>query len=259
MKLKTIGCTIRRFGALTALLMVLGNCTAIFGETRLTATSNGPTTLEIRFENDQQIGGLQFILRSSQDVTLLEIHRSGRTAKGSWMVANNRLNDSTLSVVIVSSDMSFLAAGAGILAEVTIARQSIPGTVSVVSFESVVAANPQAQLVAVTASALVLNSQDSPSAFSSSDVSLGQNYPNPFNPSTQIRYELKRGTEVHLSVFDITGREISRLVDQYQNEGSYTVTWNSSENRWGQLASGTYFVRLQAGSIVATRKMLLTK
>jgi hypothetical protein len=80
-----------------------------------------------------------------------------------------------------------------------------------------------------------------------------------FNPSTRISYELKNDAQVSLAIFDITGREISRLVDQYQSKGTYAATWNSSENRWGQLASGTYFARLQVEDKVATRKMLLTK
>ena len=50
---------------------------------------------------------------------------------------------------------------------------------------------------------------------------LGQNFPNPFNPSTILTYRLKVPAQVRLSIFDITGREVTRLVDQYQYVGEY--------------------------------------
>jgi hypothetical protein len=251
--------TIEKVGLAIGLLAIFGGSSLMNAGAKLTATNKDISTLEIRLKNDEPVAGLQFILRSSQGVILKEIHRSGRTAKGSWMVASNRVNDSTLSVVIVSSDMTFFADGNGVVAEMTITQQQIPGTVGLVEFDRVVIADPQAQLVTVTSTPLLLNSQNPPSAVSSPIGTMGQNYPNPFNPATRISYDLKKGADVHLSVFDVMGRETSRLVDRYQNEGSYTVTWNSLESRWGQLASGTYFVRLQVGNTVVTRKMLLTK
>jgi hypothetical protein len=259
MKTNPIGRKLNQLGILKSVLAVAVASTSLQAETKLTASSKNPSIIEIRLENDQPIAGLQFVLRSSSDIVLREIIKTGRTSTGNWNVASNRMNDSTFSVIIMSSDMSYFSNGSGVVAEVSISRRDDHAITETVSFMSVVAADPQAQLVNVTTADLVMSSPGTSSEISSSDVSIGQNYPNPFNPSTRISYILKKDAQICLTIFDIVGREISMLVHQYQTKGTYAVTWNSSENRWGQLASGTYFARLQVGDIVVTRKMLLTK
>ncbi len=259
MSTKSVARKFRQSITLKSLIILVVASSSLYAESKLTASSSKPTSIEIRLENDQPIAGLQFILRSSSDIALQEIHSSGRTAKGNWTVASNRVNDSTLSVVIVCTDMSFFSSGSGVIAEVTVSRKDAHSEAGFISFTHVVAADPLANLVELTAFVFAMSPQTAPSEVSASDFSLGQNYPNPFNHSTRIHYDLARGAQVRLAIFDIPGRELSRRVDQYQISGSYTVTWNSTENRWGQLASGTYFARLQVGENVVTRKMLLTK
>ncbi len=83
---------------------------------------------------------------------------------------------------------------------------------------------------------------------------LHQNYPNPFNPSTTIAYGLPVASDVRLDVFDVLGRKIATLVNSKQPSGDYSVLFNAST-----LCSGVYFYRLQAGSFVQTKKMLLIK
>ncbi|MCF7805308.1 MAG: S8 family serine peptidase [Candidatus Marinimicrobia bacterium] len=83
---------------------------------------------------------------------------------------------------------------------------------------------------------------------------LRQNYPNPFNPNTTIRYELPEETHVRLQVFDIRGQRVATLVDKSQSAGVYKTTLNASH-----LPSGVYFYRIQAGSFVESRKMVLLK
>ncbi len=81
-----------------------------------------------------------------------------------------------------------------------------------------------------------------------------QNYPNPFNPSTRIEYSLPRAAQVQLTVFNVQGRKVATLVNDYRAAGNYAVTWNA-EN----LSGGVYFYRFQAGNSVETRKMILLK
>lgn len=84
---------------------------------------------------------------------------------------------------------------------------------------------------------------------------LHQNYPNPFNPTTQISYDLASATTVRLEIYDILGRKVRTLVDGVRKTaGSYTVRFDAS-----QLSSGLYLARLQAGSRVMTKKMMLLK
>lgn len=84
-------------------------------------------------------------------------------------------------------------------------------------------------------------------------------YPNPFNPSTRIRYDLEYGSEVTLTVYDVTGRSISTLVDTKYPTGSYSVKWNGTDNIGNQVSTGVYFARLQAGDYSQTIKMLYLK
>jgi putative CocE/NonD family hydrolase len=83
---------------------------------------------------------------------------------------------------------------------------------------------------------------------------LYQNYPNPFNPSTIINYQLPMSSNVTLTVYDITGKEIAMLVNQKQNAGTYQATFDGSN-----LPSGVYFYRLITNSFSDVKKMVLVK
>jgi len=87
-----------------------------------------------------------------------------------------------------------------------------------------------------------------------SNFSLSQNYPNPFNPSSKITYSIPERTFVTLTVYDLLGNEIIKLVDKEQEQGKYSVTLNAS-----RLSSGTYFYQLRAGQFIQTKKMTLIK
>jgi hypothetical protein len=93
---------------------------------------------------------------------------------------------------------------------------------------------------------------------------LEQNYPNPFNPITKIRYFLPIYSKVKITVFDLLGNTVSRIINQYQEKGSYEIEFNSDEYN---LASGVYFYRIEALHDVSgklkvfnkTRKMILLR
>ncbi|MHB1688959.1 MAG: ice-binding family protein [Ignavibacteriaceae bacterium] len=87
---------------------------------------------------------------------------------------------------------------------------------------------------------------------------LFQNYPNPFNPSTRIQYSLEKAAQVSLKVYNVLGLEVATLVNSRQEAGSYTVTFNTNKRTLG-LSSGVYFYRLEAGSFVSTKKLVLMK
>jgi hypothetical protein len=83
---------------------------------------------------------------------------------------------------------------------------------------------------------------------------LSQNYPNPFNPATKISFELPHSSKVKLSVYDITGKLASELVNEQRAAGYYTVEFNGNN-----LASGMYFYRIETEDFSATKKMILVK
>jgi hypothetical protein len=80
------------------------------------------------------------------------------------------------------------------------------------------------------------------------------NFPNPFNPETRIRFSLPTGSNVKVTVFDLTGREIEGLSDEYLNSGTYEVTWNANKN-----ASGIYIAVVQSENARGIIKMSLVK
>jgi hypothetical protein len=88
---------------------------------------------------------------------------------------------------------------------------------------------------------------------------LEQNYPNPFNPSTEISFSVPSRSSVRLEVFDMTGQKIATLVDEEMAPGSYRVQWDAREAHGRTVASGVYLYRIQAGSFIATRKMVFVK
>jgi hypothetical protein len=93
---------------------------------------------------------------------------------------------------------------------------------------------------------------------------LVQNYPNPFNPTTTIRYDLPRGGEVEITIWDLLGRLVTRFRVGQQGVGSYSVTWNGTNGKGGEVSSGVYFYRLEVAGregnrYTQTRKMVLMR
>jgi photosystem II stability/assembly factor-like uncharacterized protein len=88
------------------------------------------------------------------------------------------------------------------------------------------------------------------------EYSLSQNYPNPFNSETNIQYNLPEPCNVSIRVFDILGREIVKLIDNYQQPGVYNIHFNSYSYH---LSTGVYFYQIKAGSYTDTKRMIYLK
>lgn len=85
-------------------------------------------------------------------------------------------------------------------------------------------------------------------------INLEQNYPNPFNPSTVIGYQLSVGGNIQLKIYDLLGREVATLVDEYKQAGNYLTNFNGTG-----LSSGLYFYKLKTDNTILSRKMMLIK
>ena len=85
---------------------------------------------------------------------------------------------------------------------------------------------------------------------------LEQNYPNPFNPETTIRYQLPAISHVSLKIYDLLGREVETLVNEFQQPGNYNSQFSI---RNSQLSSGVYFYQLQTSGLMQTKKMVILK
>ncbi|MEO8210859.1 MAG: T9SS type A sorting domain-containing protein [bacterium] len=112
----------------------------------------------------------------------------------------------------------------------------------------------------------ITNSENHASDFSSKDgisqnnaelpteYSLLQNYPNPFNPETKIKFDIPNLSNVKLSIYDITGREVATLVNKQLEPGRYDYKFTGSN-----FASGIYFYKIHAGTFTMVRRMVLIK
>jgi flagellar hook assembly protein FlgD len=84
---------------------------------------------------------------------------------------------------------------------------------------------------------------------------LEQNYPNPFNPKTTIAFSLPTAGKITLEIFDVLGRKVRTLLQDYLPAGDYQAAWDG-RNDFGQtLSSGVYIYQLRAGSYQQTRSM----
>ena len=89
--------------------------------------------------------------------------------------------------------------------------------------------------------------------------SLLQNFPNPFNPRTTIHYELPKEELVQIIIFNLLGRQVKHLVDDFQGAGINSIVWDTTNDHGQPVSAGIYIYQLQAGKILQTRKMVLLK
>jgi len=130
----------------------------------------------------------------------------------------------------------------------------VPQSRGVTAYNGYVYVAEKTDGLAIYSNDLVVSIEDEeniPAAFA-----LEQNYPNPFNPETNIRYKLSMAGKVSLKVFDLLGKEVATLINEFQQAGSYKVKLSAQNYK---LASGVYFYTLSAGNFVQTKKMMYLK
>ena len=87
-----------------------------------------------------------------------------------------------------------------------------------------------------------------------SGLSVSTAYPNPFNPSTNIDYSISNAGNVQIAIYDITGRQIEIVRNEYQSEGSHSIAWNAINS-----PSGIYYIQIKAENDINTQKVILLK
>jgi hypothetical protein len=88
---------------------------------------------------------------------------------------------------------------------------------------------------------------------------LEQNYPNPFNPTTTISFALPQASEVSLSIYNLSGQLVKKLVAGEMNAGRHSLVWDATNDRGERVASGVYLYVIKAGEFSAQRKLVLMK
>jgi hypothetical protein len=91
------------------------------------------------------------------------------------------------------------------------------------------------------------------------DYILFQNYPNPFNPSTTISYQLPGLDNVGLTIYNLLGQEVRKLISEVQHPGQHTVQWDGRDSSGKTVPGGIYLYRIKVGRFIETKKMLLLR
>ena len=91
------------------------------------------------------------------------------------------------------------------------------------------------------------------------EFALHDNFPNPFNPSTTIRFDLPKATDVSILVFNVLGQKIKTIEKSQMNPGYHSIVWNATNDHGVQVSAGMYFYQLRTNEFVKTKKMILLK
>jgi len=143
----------------------------------------------------------------------------------------------------------------------TTMRWKTPATTLDKTSHRIAAEVPHLSLWALTGKndSILVNITDEKEVKVPAEYFLANSYPNPFNPVTFIRYRIPKTAPVILKIYNVVGQEIVTLVDKMLPAGSYEVQWDGRNRLNNPVVSGVYFYRLQAGTFVQTKKMMLVR
>jgi hypothetical protein len=231
-----------------------------FAGNELKVVRTSSNSLDVLLSNTDGISGLQFCIRTSYGIMIESVKPGNRTVESSWIVDSYTANDSTVNVLVLNAVKRSFPNGSGTLASIHF-KMVDPKEMNSAELTNVMVIDVKGDSLGVTITNLIWDDKHLSATNTGEPESffLGQNYPNPFNPTTILNYRLNKAAFVRLSVYDIAGREVSRLVNQYQYAGEYNVKWNSNSNNGQIMASGIYIARLSVDNISYSQKMLLTK
>ena len=169
-------------------------------------------------------------------------------ALGGYMFASNILE----ATVLISFAGTGSGDGGGRLAEVIFESVGSNGTDILSGIRLSKAQLNEGRLVVV--SAAEMEEQRLPVGFG-----LTQNWPNPFNGSTTIRFDLMQGSEVGLTIYNLSGQRIRTLVDGFREAGSHAVRWDGKDGLGRAVASGVYLVRMEAVDFAGVKRMVMLR
>lgn len=215
-------------------------------------TTGGQQVIPIRAQFDGAVAGLQFTM--TYDPAVVTIGEALSTPHLEGMTIQQYGTPGMLRIVIYSAEgKTIQASDLGTLLNLPV--EILGRTGGMVSIGEAVVADPQAQAVYATLSNSTVKVSLAPDAFA-----LTGNAPNPFNPSTRIAYEVPQQARITLTVFNILGQEVVRLVDEVQTPGRYVVNWAGRNLQGLPVSSGVYLYRLTSSTgYTETRRMTLLK
>ena len=209
-------------------------------------TSKG--NIELNVQADEDIMGIQFDMKYNAEELKF---------KGANVIPNNYVFEYTEKDNGVIRGIMFSLEGKKLNQydiESLVSFDFIPNDnfngMSTVEFLDVIIAGKNGSQLESSFSSININTSD----LLPNKTNLHSSYPNPFNPVTKISYDLAADGHVRIGIFDMLGRQVDELMNEFQIMGNYDLNWNASNQ-----ASGTYFVRMIADNKIMTEKIILIK
>ena len=199
------------------------------------------------------IAGIQLVL--GYDDLSLKPKTPHRTVLSSHMTLLHNVQEERLSIVMYSASLDAIPEGTGPVV-------NIPFEILQDTYELTHLWLESAILVDITGKPIpVTLSQPSVTlgGITPTSIALFPNYPNPFNSGTSIRYQLHQPMHVSVQVYDVLGRKVSTLVDEWRGTGFHVVSWDGKTGNGSDAPSGIYFCRMTARDVTETRRMVLMR
>ena len=215
--------------------------------------ASGDMKLVVRLDGVRALKGYSFKVR--YDESRFDFRRAKRVGEGFPDNGNNRWPLLVVSPTVWEVIIADVVRGdeviedGGVLVELCFKCKGSPENAKFTTIEGIFM-DTEGEMHALESAEVVLLPQE---------FVLLQNFPNPFNASTAIGYQLPEASEIRLSVYNLLGQEVRRLVEGEVEAGTHVVLWDGRDENGTPVGSGIYFYRLKAGEVVRTRKALLLR
>jgi len=170
------------------------------------------------------------------------------------MVASNRAEDGTVTVVVVNTSGGTVERAEDVLVRIPYTFKGDRSDRTVVELTDLKAAGMAGESLPVTIREKRIDISVVPSVFA-----LHQNYPNPFNPVTEIQFDVPKESQVTLTIYNIMGQEVTTLTNSTLKAGFHSVRWDGTNGLGEQVSTGLYFYRLSSPAFTSIKKMIMVK
>jgi len=228
-------------------------------------TSGGTGSFEVHMNNTETVGTMSFEIADVPEyLTVTSVEALDRFSNGVIDGSSGEDSDGENFYFLGYDFAGGVPPGSGGIIKVNVQmNQDINNPNVMLFFEEVSGGDAGANAITATSEGLGLFNTTMLSSDLGSTVpdkyGLNSNFPNPFNPVTFITYDLAGDGQVNLSVYNIVGRKVKTLVNNYETAGRKASAWYGVDDSGSPLSAGMYFYRLTAGGKVFTKKMVLMK
>ena len=233
-------------------------------DTSFSMSGSATRTIPVYLDNIVPISVFEMTLMDMPDgLIVTSVNPVGRFSDVGGLFLDNTGEDEDGNCFIFGYTVgTAIPSGSGPIFELTIQRKNTFGGQLGVFFGDVTARDENTSEVTVSGSgyAMLSVALELTDTFIIPDrYKLYQNYPNPFNPKTVIQYDIPELSQVSLTIYDLSGREINQLVNEAQSPGLKTMVWDGKDFMGNKMSAGVYIYQLKSDNYVESKKMIFVK